>query len=380
MSGSALTSYQESNLVTEYDDLTVGYPRLRTNSQQLYSFRTFVRNFHQAPESRNESLQKLRTAIRKLLGAGSDLRCEITFSGSVALERTISAVAPHNRATLVTTPGFDAIYSFVERSTSRRVRYVELDPFASRSEAIDSILENVDVSVGAVILVSPNNPSGLTLSAAELQKVADACSAVDAVLVVDQCFLLVNPRDVNAGAAFDLGDRCRWVGLWDSSKTVELLGEKFGAIFGSREELSRVGSLLKEIQFELPIPTLMVMRAALEELSDGSELRSRNKLIKQNYIDLRAVCQDIGLKVNCPDAGAFALICIEDWTGGDSMLLAERLLREHRISVVPSRLLYPQDYSAGRDFLRVSLVRPKELLGRLCNALSALSGSSPGGL
>lgn len=374
MSGSALTEFQERYCAFPgLDDLAVGYPRLSATSEQWQLFKELAASIDRPFQSRDEIIQSLKDTVKVILNITEDADYEITFSGSIALERTISALVPSDKNTVMTAPGFDSIDSFVRRSAGRRPVYVHFDPFKPRATAISALLNAIDSSVGAVVLVSPNNPSGLTLSQAEMNDLADACGAVDATLIIDHCFMLLNPLDCESGSAFGLLDRCRWAALWDSSKTVELLGEKFGSISGSPTELMKVRSLLQEIQFESPMGSLIIMNAALRRLMDHDGLRSLNKLIKRNYFELAAVCEKLGISINLPDAGAFALIDLNHWpVASDSLSLAERLFQQYKVSVMPSRLLYPAGFSDTHEFLRVSLSRPREMIQRLGDALTGL--------
>ena len=373
MTGSALTSFQEG-VAGEHDDLAVGYPRLCTDIEQWERFKELAARAKRGNSSRKDTVEALKATARALLDIPGQLESQVTFSGSVALERTISALVSPARNTLVTSPGFDAIDSFVTRAMSREPKYVDLDPFSPRAEMVESLLAGMDESLGAVIVVSPNNPTGLTLSVPELDKIAAACAAIDAVLIVDHCFLVVNPPVYDPGSAFNLAEKCRWVALWDSSKTVELLGERFGFITASASEYSRIEPLLNEIQFDLPVASLTVMNEKLQDLIASDELQLRDKLIWQNYLDLQSACQEAGLRINSPDGGGFALIGIEGTPEPDSMSAANRLLREKRIAVTPSAVLYPPGHDASHQFLRVSLVRPREMVARLCEALQILSG------
>ncbi len=372
MTGSALTSFQEEVAAGRNDDLAVGYPRLLTDPEQWDRFKELAVRANQDSASRRDSIESLKASTRTLLGLSCPIASEVTFSGSVALERTISALVSPRRNALVTSPGFDSIDSFVARAMCRVPNYVDLDPFSPRAEMLESLLAGFDESLGAVILVSPNNPTGLTLSAPELDQIAAACAAIDAVLIVDHCFLVVNPPAYEPGNAFKLDGKCRWAALWDSSKTIELLGERFGFIAGSADELARIHSALGEIQFDLPVASLRVMNEALQDLLISEELQTHDKLIMQNYLDLYSTCQEAGLRINTPDGGGFALIATTGMAEPDSVSVAKMLLHDRHIAVTPSKVLYPPGHGAGHEFLRVSLVRPREMVARLCDALQAL--------
>jgi aspartate/methionine/tyrosine aminotransferase len=370
LTGSPLTDLQDRYSITPHIvDLAEGYPRFASFTEQWQRFKRFAYIADEGVTSRDNVVAKLKNTVGSLLCIPTDVEIEVTFSGSIALERAIAALVPEDRETIVTVPGFDAINSFVERTSHRTPTYLELNPFLPRATIIDKLLEAIDGSVGAVVLVSPNNPSGVTLSPSELARVADACKTVDAILILDHCFLLIRPPECEAGTVFDLRNRCRWAGLWDSSKTVELVGEKFGLITSSADEAARIRAALSEIQLELPLGSLAVMDSALSEFRDGQGLLCLNELVRQNYLRLEETCRLIGLGINNPDAGSFALIELDKSDEISSDTMADNLFRKHAIAVIPSRVLYPEGWAPETEFLRISLARPSEFIDRLCDAL-----------
>ncbi len=373
MNGSPLTLYQQlCGSLQSVDDLAVGYPKLIPFSEQWHRLQEYLFAATRSMESASDALDTLTSTAKSVLGISADLRCVATFSGSVALERVISAIVPGDRQAIVTVPGFDSINSFVERASKRRPGYVEWDPFGDRDQAVESLSAAIDASVGSVVLVSPNNPSGFALTNSEICRIADDCAKVDAVLIMDHCFMLMNPFGADLGEAFSLGNRCRWVSLWDSSKTIELLGEKVGFIFGSADELRRIERLVSEIQLDLPWPTMIAMTEALRQLMDGDMIPSANRVIRENLIRLQAACIQVGLRVNSPDAGSFALVGLDTARFRSSSSSAEQLLTEFRVAVMPSKYLYPIDFPWRNEFLRVSLARPAEMIENVCRSLLQL--------
>lgn len=371
MTGSPLTKFEE--MVTSKDvlDFAVGYPRLTPVDKQWAHYRNLVTAIETAP-SKQSQLDTIREGVSSLLG--EPIReFAITYSGSIALERTISSLIPNDRTTLMVEPGFDIIDSFVRRATPIPPRYFYIDPFRSREEGINTFIDSIDGTIGAVVLVSPNNPSGLTLSKSELNQVAEACAAVDAILIVDHCFILIDPYNYSPGVAFSLSDRCRWAALWDSSKTIEFLGERFGVISGSRNELASVRNTLAEIQFELPMSSLIIMANAVEELRSTVYLAELKNLVDNNYAQLEKTCSYLDVTINRPDAGSFALIKIDEQRLGNSEAVSRWLLDRKHIGVLPGSLFYMSSVSGCSDFIRVALTRPRENFSIFCEAIVALT-------
>lgn len=374
MPGSQLTDFQENIKKGPYDEFTVGYPRIMPIEGQWKQLLSIISksNVTNAAESTHGVIDSARDAARALLSAPPAVECAVTFSGSIALERTISALVPTDRHTLITEPGFDPIARFVERSAQRPPLTVRLDPFSPRLDRIDKVVRLIDRSVGAVVIVSPDNPSGLALSPPELNRLARACGLVDAVLIVDHCSALLNFAHADLGMTFNVNGICRWAALWDTSKSIELVGEKLGFIFAPRSEMTMVKSALNEIQLELPIPSLVAIGTAMTELGKEDRIGAYNRLIESNYRTLHTACDAIGLRINQPDAGGFALITTNDNKSYSSLDAANKLRDEYGLAVMPSEHLYFTGKIPARGFLRISLARPQEKVDRLCVALKML--------
>jgi aspartate/methionine/tyrosine aminotransferase len=371
VTGSRLTEFEEMIVSNNYLDFAVGYPRLTSIRVQWERYKEMVATTEGLP-SRQSQQGALRNSVHSLFN-GRITDAAVTYSGSVALERTLSALIPADRSTLLVDPGFDIIDSFVRRVTPFPPCYLYLDPFTSHEETVKRLIEKIDRTIGAVVLVSPNNPSGLTLSQDELDQVGEACAAVDAVLIIDHCFILLDPDECHPGIAFDLSDKCRWAAIWDSSKTIEFLGERFGIVSGSFNELAAIRHVLAEIQLELPMSSLVVMARAVDELRSGAYLSELKKLIKGNYEQLSKVCSSVDVKINCPDAGSFALVAIDKQRFGSSEEAARWLLSNKNVGVLPASLFYMSPNSTQSDFVRVSLARPAERFSVMCEAIVALA-------
>ena len=368
MLGSGLTRLQERAAAVHALDFTVGYPRLQPAAEQWETLRKILLA-ERSPIWADEVLL-LREAVQEFIGLEQSQSIEFTFSGSVALERVISAIASSGPCRLLlTTPGFDSIYRFADRLAV--VEVLSIDPFWSHSEYVERLMNSVSEDIDVIVLVSPDNPSGFALTDSELGELGARCADVGATLVADQCFLRINPFGVDIGNVSTLAGRCSWLGLWDSSKTVELLGERLGFVFGSHAEQKLVRNSLSEIQYDLSLLTVVAIRRSLEAMTD-LKLQRLNRTIAENYRTLRDAAGAADVALGKPDAGSFVVLrCDGRLSGWTSEALAEILLVDHAIAVTPSTVLYPQ--APGQvDFIRIALARPMAYVHRLIEALGAI--------
>jgi aspartate/methionine/tyrosine aminotransferase len=243
-----------------------------------------------------------------------------------------------------------------------------VNPFDETDDVVASVIDAIDHTVGTVFLVSPDNPSGRVLSAQHLDSLSRACAVVDAVLVVDQCFALIDPFEFGVPMATNLG--CRWCVLWDSSKTTELSGERVGVVLPGGDVGERVQASLNVVELEVPMTSVVAVRRMLEQLIGTVGLEMMNRAVADNYTLLKEACASAGIRVNRPDAGSFALVDLTETRFAEvPATCAEALLDRAGIAVAHSALFVPPGTRCS-GFLRVSLARPTAAVELLCEKLA----------
>lgn len=127
-------------------------------------------------------------ALRRAIGALDGVEPGWVFCGNGAAEvifRLVLACRP--RRALITAPTFSE-YEQALGTVNCRVDRWRLSPeqgFPVTEEILDAIVPGLDM----MFLCSPNNPTGVTVPRARMEKILARCAQTRTRLVVDECFL-----------------------------------------------------------------------------------------------------------------------------------------------------------------------------------------------
>lgn len=184
----------------------------------------------------------------------------------------------------------------------------------------------------AILLATPNNPSGVVLSASELEQIADIARRNDLWVISDEVYAAltfgVQHRSI---AALD-GMRDRTVTVGSLSKAQAMTGWRCGWIVGPEALISHVHSLSLCMLYGLPG---FVQEAAVTALTEARGEMAAMRDIYRRRRDL--VCAALAnipeLAFVPPDAGMFLLVDVRG-TGLTSSEFSWGLLREAGVAVL----------------------------------------------
>ncbi|MBO5752714.1 MAG: pyridoxal phosphate-dependent aminotransferase [Proteobacteria bacterium] len=214
----------------------------------------------------------------------------------------------------------------------------------------------------AIIVVSPNNPTGHCIRCDELKCLIEFCAKRHIVLVIDEVFasyrLNDNPELVSEPAAA-MADRGIVISLSGLSKVCGQPQHKLGwAVFGGDPELvSEAMSRLTYITDSTLSVSGWVQRMAPQFLAKRHDFRAPCLArMRQNYAYLQACAQrpDVQWRLDPIDGGWSACIRLPGWADDDQ--IAQKLA-QNGVRVFPGLFF---GYRANHPTLVVSLITPPE--------------------
>jgi aspartate aminotransferase len=238
----------------------------------------------------------------------------------------------------------------------------------------EALLERCTEHTKAVLLNSPSNPTGGTITPDGLRRLAAGCAERGILLIADETyerFVYAGEHASVATLAGELPDTVALVGSF--SKTYAMTGWRLGYLFAPKPIL---GAVLDVQSHAVSNPTSFAMKGAVAALESAepdvermiAEYRRRRDFLIPHLNALAGMSCE-------PPAGAFYAFpdvsgCFRDDVVG-SVAFAEYLLEEARVAVVPGAAFGDDDH------IRISFACSQETLARglerIAESLATLS-------
>ncbi|MBN3865032.1 aminotransferase class I/II-fold pyridoxal phosphate-dependent enzyme [Pseudomonas frederiksbergensis] len=216
----------------------------------------------------------------------------------------------------------------------------------------------------AILLNSPNNPSGASLSLNIWQELAALCVRHDLWLISDEVYsdLLYEGDHISPASLPGMAERTAT--LNSLSKSHAMSGWRVGWMIGPKPLAEHVMNLSLCMLFGIPDFVQKAAQVALDE--DLPEVA----LMREEYRQRRdLVCAKLngcpGLRPIKPDGGMFVMVDVRQ-TGLGAQNFAERLLERYGVSVLAGEAFGPS--AAGH--IRIGLVVDQVKLADACRRIA----------
>ena len=219
---------------------------------------------------------------------------------------------------------------------------------------VEELEKYVTPKTKALLLNFPCNPTGATLSRAEMAEILDFCERHDIILISDEVYTELN-YEIEDGAeevvldSFGSFDRYRdrVLVLNGFSKSWAMTGYRLGFACGPEDI---IGAMMKIHQYGIMSAPTLAQAAGVEALDFGDKdiARMRGEYKKRRDYLVNAL-NSMGLKTLMPK-GAFYLFVDIRSTGMTSEDFTMRLLKDFGVACVPGSAFGP----SGEGFVRMS--------------------------
>ena len=293
----------------------------------------------------------------------------VTASGMSALMLTVEAlVAPGDRVVVVTPlwPNLVEIPKILSAD-------VECVPLQCRDGAWSLDLDRLSAALAPdtrVLLVnSPNNPTGWTLTRDEQRAILTRCRRHGTWLVADDVYERLYYRD-DAPAApsfLDLADsEERVVSTNSFSKSWLMTGWRLGWIAAPRALMPDLGKL---IEYNTSCSPAFVQHAGAAAIVQGEPTvaRTRERFLRARDYLVGALAALPGIEVAPPAGAMYAFFRVEGLS--DSLAFCKRLVRDAHLGLAPGRAFGPEGEGYVRWCFASDEARLAEGVARLARAL-----------
>ena len=279
-----------------------------------------------------------------------------TLASADAGEHAI-AVAPYYATYPQTFRAAEVDFTVVETRAS--------DGFQPDPAAIEQALTP---KTRAILINTPNNPTGAIYTRESLEGIASICREHDLWLISDEVYWTITGGKKHLSPRALPGMAERTLVINSLSKSHGMTGWRIGWVAGPSEAISTLVNLNLVTTYGLPD---FVSRAAAEALENGygvEEIAARYAARRTAFLDMMHGIN--GITVRGSEAGMYVMLDISA-VEPDCEAFAWALLEERQMSVMPGSSF--GDAASGH--IRISLCQPDEVLREAASRLRSFVAS-----
>jgi aspartate/methionine/tyrosine aminotransferase len=351
--------------------LSVGDPDLDTPAPVLDRAIESLRagDTHYTPATGREHLRAaIARAHRARTGQPADADNVIFLAGAQnALFVVSMCIAGLGDEVIAIEPLYPSYPATLEVSGARMVRVASP---AERGFRVDpaAIEASITPQTRAIFFATPNNPSGVILSEADLAAIGELARRHSLWVVADEVYAGLAPGGRVPSLAAQLPEQC--VTISSLSKSHAMPGWRAGWLVGPTQLVIHAEAMAQCMLFGLPG---FVQEAAVTALgmADEAESRIREYCAGRRDILIAGLQGLRGIQCCVPDAGMFSLVDVRG-TGLSGYDFMCELYRSERVSVLDggafgneTRGFVRVCYATDEDLLRRALERMRRFVGRL---------------
>jgi len=275
----------------------------------------------------------------------SAAECLVTVGGKQAVFEGMMATLNEGDEVILPVPYWASFLDIIHYAGGKPVLLPtrEDEGFVVRAAAVEKL---ITPHTRMMVLNSPNNPTGAVIPPEEMRKLLALAVRYNLLLLSDECYCHL----VYEGQPFSLGssrDREHLLVVDSLSKTYAMTGWRVGFALGNAKLLA---NMVKLQSHSTSNPPSLAQKAAVEAFQAPQDCvhamlaeyrRRRDRMVA----GLRAIP---GIQCTFPQGAFFAYPNVSAYLRrdglGDTALLAERLLEEAHVVVVPGQAFGTQEH------------------------------------
>jgi aminotransferase len=219
----------------------------------------------------------------------------------------------------------------------------------------------------AIILNTPNNPTGKVFSKEELRFIADLCTEYNAVAITDEIYeyiLYDGKRHISIGSLDGMQDRTITIGSF--SKTYSVTGWRVGYSLASTGITERIRKIHDFLTVGAPAPLQQACVSAL--LLPESYYQDLAAMYDRKRKILFKGLRQAGFSCQLPEGAYYIFTDITDFGISDTDF-AHFLVEKIGVAAVPGTSFY---HTGGQNMLRFTFSKKDETLAEACRRLGEL--------
>ncbi|MCR4676110.1 MAG: pyridoxal phosphate-dependent aminotransferase [Sphaerochaetaceae bacterium] len=355
--------------------LNIGQPDIKSPKEAIEAIHTYPADIIAYGESDGDiRLREGLATYYKKFGI-DDISAKdilITTGGSEALLFSLMTLCDPGDEVIIPEPYYTNVHSFARMANVNIVPITSILDNGFALPPLSYIEERITSKTRAIMLCSPNNPTGHIYSPSELETILKMCKEHDIFLIVDEVYreFCYDGKVFTSVLSYrEYADRVICVDSF--SKRFSMCGARIGAIVSRNRSVIR--ETLKLSQARL-CPPAVEQYAAIAALSapDTYVEAVREEYEKRRNFIIKELKSIPGVKVSRPN-GAFYLVAelpVENAEDFAIFMLRDFNLDNKTVMIAPAEGFY-ESKDLGRNQVRLAYVLNCDDLKEACRCLRA---------
>jgi len=295
-------------------------------------------------------------------------RITVTSSGTNAVHYALMSILEEGDEVVAVTPIWKNLIGITELAGGSIKEFPMVQNETGWTLDLDRLFETCSSTTKALLIVTPNNPTGWTMSATDVKRVFDFARERGIWIIADEVYGRC-VHDLNRAPSFldyaDENDRLYVINSF--SKSWAMTGWRLGWLVGPADAEDKIRDL---ILYENMGPPTFTQVGGIEALRHGEEFLASQKELWMRNLDvvMARLSKFPNLKVVRPNAAFYAFIKVDGDV--DSYALAKEMIDDVGLSLAPGAA-----FGKGFEtYLRLCFAVETDVLNRALDRLEQFFG------
>lgn len=281
----------------------------------------------------------------------------VTCGATEAMAATLMAIVDPGDEVIVPEPFYENYGPDAVLCDARPV-YVPLRP--GEPLDLDRVAAAFTAKTRAIIVNTPNNPTGRVLTAGELNGIAELCIRHNVYAVTDEIYEHIRYDGPHIPIATLPGMRDRTITISGASKTFSVTGWRVGWIIAPPEVTDAIRKVHDFLTVGSPAPLQEAVAVALE-VCDATFYQSLSSQYRARRELLCGALQAAGFAITPPEGAYYVLADFSALSDLSDVEFSYWMTREIGVTPVPGSSFYSEK-EMGRKWVRFAFCKTGEML------------------
>ena len=306
---------------------------------------------------------RLRSAVAASYARWYDIEIDpdrevtITCGATEAMAAVLLALVDPGDEVIVLEPFYENYGPDAVLCAARPV-FVRVEP--GEGLDLDRLAAAFGPATRAIVLNTPNNPTGHVLTRSELEAIAELCQRHDAWAITDEIYEHILYDGVHVPMACLPGMSDRTVTVSGASKTFSVTGWRVGTIVAPAGASGAIRKVHDFLTVGAPAPLQEAVATALETLGDDYYQELANAYRRRRDLMVGAL-KTAGFRCTPPAGAYYILADFSEFSDQRDTAFAMALARDAGVASVPGSSFYA-DPADGRSLVRFAFCKSESLL------------------